>query len=1057
MGFCTGNVKKTIFLLIAFFSGVFLWAQSEETRICIESARTTSYYTDEKTEDEIILLVDNVVISIVQDSVENKIVADTVNYNRTKNMVYASGNVKLTRITGSNTSGESKEEFSIESLIFNVETGEGIFDGGTIKQLAEKATTGSTMHISSDLFAKDESGAVALKNSSLTFCEDSAPHWKIKASRLWILPGNEFAFANALLFIGKIPILYLPFFYYPKDELIFNPVFSYDQRKGYSINTTTYLIGRKKNEKKEEDSFFSFMDSSATYKQQREGLVLHNLSETDTAEYPHTLKIKADYYTLLGGMVGLEGSFSPPTVSRLDFSLHLGFSRSIFPHSTNGFTVYVPFDSKGETHYNSSYFMGLKLPFRYQADFNFAISNPLSVKIALPLYSDPYFASDFLDDREETMDWFDFLLGNNTLAEDTDTTEVSSFAWTVSASYNPSFKVIRPYVTSLSVQPDIALNFYSFTDVSDFDSEEKDISPSRKSYFPGLIKPIQLKVSVAGTLFSYPFEKKSPQPESYPKKIQIPAESLTPPKELALLQKESSGTENSEDTDSEETNNDDESEQEEVKTPDLTLPFLNTPQPQIQSMKGLVYNISYTAKSNISTELGYDTPTTRESYTLQNYSSAYVYFDGQLNLTGELNYKDSFIGLKNSIIFSPVYQEHPYYANEQKRDSVLLSDYSARKLDINNTNTISFKPFVYNTIFSNTGLQWDTNIKVLRTEFTGTVQDPQWTYHFPQWDKDSILANNLTFTFSSKIGDYSQQFNFQTKLPPLIQSYSGTLTLGFPFVTLSVGSGLQERDVHNPELYFLPLTQSLKISLFSDKLQLTQNYKYNIDKKYNENLFVKLTGFDFSLSYTMNYTKGFTYNPELGWESDKTEKFRPVSFAFSYSNSGGNTYYFWKNRIGISFGLASELNFNLLQPTSSYFTFTPRINFHINQFLTLSFSSSSRNDVIYRYVQEWTNNSFRIPGETNVFKDLYNSFAFWDEGLRTASGFKLKSLNVELSHDLHDWSLTSQFKVEPRIIQEDGKKRYDFSPYFTLSVLWKPMKDFKTTIEDKYGTFILNP
>lgn len=76
-------------------------------------------------------------------------------------------------------------------------------------------------------------------------------------------------------------------------------------------------------------------------------------------------------------------------------------------------------------------------------------------------------------------------------------------------------------------------------------------------------------------------------------------------------------------------------------------------------MKGLVYNISYTAKSNVSTELGYDTPTTRESYTLQNYSSAYVFFDGQLNLTGELNYKDSFIGLKNSIIFSPVYQEHP--------------------------------------------------------------------------------------------------------------------------------------------------------------------------------------------------------------------------------------------------------------------------------------------------------------------------------------------------------------------------------------------------------------
>jgi len=66
-------------------------------------------------------------------------------------------------------------------------------------------------------------------------------------------------------------------------------------------------------------------------------------------------------------------------------------------------------------------------------------------------------------------------------------------------------------------------------------------------------------------------------------------------------------------------------------------------------------------------------------------------------------------------------------------------------------------------------------------------------------------------------------------------------------------------------------------------------------------------------------------------------------------------------------------------------------------------------------------------------------------------------LNITLTHDLHDWELASDFEIQPRILTEDGKSRYDFSPKFTLSVLWKPMESIKTTIQDEYGTFLLNP
>ena len=50
------------------------------------------------------------------------------------------------------------------------------------------------------------------------------PHWHIDATRTWLLPGGELAMFNALLYVGYVPVLYLPAFYYPKDELVFNPV-----------------------------------------------------------------------------------------------------------------------------------------------------------------------------------------------------------------------------------------------------------------------------------------------------------------------------------------------------------------------------------------------------------------------------------------------------------------------------------------------------------------------------------------------------------------------------------------------------------------------------------------------------------------------------------------------------------------------------------------------------------------------------------------------------------------------------------------------------------------
>ena len=151
---------------------------------------------------------------------------------------------------------------------------------------------------------------------------------------------------------------------------------------------------------------------------------------------------------------------------------------------------------------------------------------------------------------------------------------------------------------------------------------------------------------------------------------------------------------------------------------------------------------------------------------------------------------------------------------------------------------------------------------------------------------------------------------------------------------------------------------------------------------------------------------------------------------------------------------------DFLRPTSSYFTFAPTLSFSIHEFLDISFSAQSRNDVIYRYVQNLFPGTIHIPGETNPFVDLFNSFAFWGDGQfydsnqtkRKSSGFKLKSLSVKVTHDLHDWRLSAELSVSPRLTTSGGQKRYSFDPYFTLSVIWKPLPSIKTQVTDDYGT-----
>ena len=229
---------------------------------------------EKEKKDELIIFTGFVSISVSDENSVSTITADKIIHNKTRETLTAIGNVVYTRKIGS----DEGESFRGDSLIFNIKKLEGVFVDGIISQAPAKKNQ-DPFRIHTGLAGRNESGAITFKDALLTTSKEEYPLWSIRASRLWILPGNEMAFFNGFLSVGVVPIMYFPFFYYPADEMLFHPVFGFKNREGAFVQTTTYLLGRKPAPKSDEaTSFSNFMQSDTVKKQKLEGLFFKKCS-----------------------------------------------------------------------------------------------------------------------------------------------------------------------------------------------------------------------------------------------------------------------------------------------------------------------------------------------------------------------------------------------------------------------------------------------------------------------------------------------------------------------------------------------------------------------------------------------------------------------------------------------------------------------------------------------------------------------------------------------------------------------------------------------------------
>ena len=1081
--------KKYIFSLLFLFLGFGIFAD-EVTTIVINNARRTEYKKAEDTGNESIFLDGNVELSVQKNNTTSIIRADNVTYDRETEMLYAEGSVQIVQ---KSSSGE--DTTTANSILLNTKTMEGVFDGARVvmgNTDAFSLPSDSVLVIFADIFGKTDTNVISFKNSKLTFCDEEDPHWQIKASRTWLLPGGEFAFLNALLFVGPIPVLYFPAFYYPKDELVFNPVFSYKPRTGYSIQNTLYLYGRKplptstdssttseSSAAQAVESLKSFLRPNVLKEQKLEGLMLRNLDENYSGNTSDYVKFLVDWYSNLGFMVGFESNFLPSdfVFSKLNFGINLGFSNTIF-NNGGDFVVYSP--STGRKISDKSNFLGLQLPFRYSANIEVEMQEPFKLSLSAPLYSDPFFGYDFLDYRSEHMDWISFFMENamGETSESETISETSSFTWKLNTSFSPKLpNAIKPYINSLSISTSSFVNILSLnTSFSSASTEEandyqwKVNTPERKFFYPSQITPVNLKFSISGTLFQYPNVKTTKsQSQKYsitmnkPDEIKSDSQLKKEQEEKEALEKEK----NEIDGDYSEEADEESSETEVKDFYTLSMPELAFSTPSAKEISGLSYSLGYSLNTTLNTQFSYSSATLKSpsDFKWENVRSFMYSFSSPLSLNSALKYGNGFFSLSNSVAYSPSFQDHPFALEGDKNGgysessikSLRQADFNARKQDIENSNTFGFYPLKYVPMFSETGITWNTTLKLLRIKFLGDLDNPEWDVLGPDiFDSESVTTNNvnLILAASEKEGLFKQSLTFSVVMPPQLKQYSATLNLKFPFVSFSLGSGFSQKEKDSPEFKKNPLQQSLSLSLFNSTLTFSESFNYNLEDNNPDSFKLSASWKGITASYIMSYTYGADFDESVGWISRKEKEFLPYSASLSIAPKLP-TFNTWFNRVTFTPSINANVVVDLIKPTSSYLLFTPSISFKINEFLTFTFSSTSRNSVLYRYFQTAMGYPGRIPGEQNFFVDLANSFRFDNEQLRKGSGFKLKSLNFEITHDLHDWDLKMVFKMEPRLITKNGVTQYDFSPYITIGVVWRPIEAIKTQIVDDYGTWKL--
>ena len=1009
--------------------------------ITIEAAKTTEYFTLEVVDEEYARLKGDVIISLKDGATVHRIKAWEILYNRTRNVMTATGNVEYTKEEGA-----TVETFKGDSITVNLDNWSGIFMDGA----SQKSTIGrsAAFRFSGTVISKNDEGATVLSGADITNPANEEAYWSLHASKLWLLPGNDWAIFNAVLKVGNIPLLYLPFFFYPADEIIFHPVLGYRSREGTFLQTTTYILGRPKSSGLSGNSITRiFGGDSDSEGKVREGVFLRASNEKTVDTSATQFSVLFDAYVNLGAYLGTELALPAKGLfGNTSISAGLGLTRDIYVSGAN----YTPFPNfYGESSWNSSRFFFMDVPLRYRFNIrsSFRVKNG-SFSFEIPFYSDPYVDRDFMR-RTEVLDWLAMLREGVSASGAVIDTSINAYEWKLSGSFSPIVSSLAPYISSFSISNLSSTLLFSQRNSGSYSGPTSPPNPGRAFFFPNRFTILSASAAIAGT----------PLKTENTNQSQIVVKTEPPPGDALLSDIPISpwGTEQKGETNATYTRV--VSDVYDFSPPVLGQRFT------LPATGGAQLSVDYRIAPTTATELQFRTSNWRESkdIDLGEASSILSSLRSDAGLSFNLNHTGGG-AYSSSLRFSGTgsWQDYLYInmsaeefstpkAIKDARDRAYKETYFTSSWDF----STSFRPLLYDSVWSASSLQYSLRGLLAKTSVDTTGNTPVWNWVLGDWNKTDIGAHQVTANLAARIMDYNQNLSVSAVLPPRDSVFSANAVFRAWITETSIRNSISfplEEDKRKIDpVYF---TETLRFTQGSFQQYVVFDPVQNEYTTLTSSLSLSSLGLSASFSAIYSQPYHYNYNGSVdnsrpnGWMQMSYKSLNPNEFKLSYVKTFSQNS-LWGNRLSFSLSLNTSLSFDLQRYTNSRFTFSLGVRTRITNFLDLDFSTSSENVVMFKYFQGLP--FFNLPTqlypgqETNLFMDLLNSFRFDNDDLRRQSGFKLKSLRLSFIHHLGDWNVRLSMATTPYLPQ--GSKTYSFSNDVSFLVQWVPIGEIRTQID----------
>ena len=1025
--------------------------------ITIESARTTEYFTIHAVDEEYARLSGEVVISLREGDAVHEIRAWDILFNRTRNILTASGGVEYRRVEG-----DTIETFRGDSITIDLDNWASVFLGGVSERAM--AGEGTTYLFAGTVISRDEEEVTVLRNATISSAGEESL-WSLTASRVWLLPGSDFAILNAVLRVGHIPVFYIPAFFFPADQMIIHPAIGSRTREGSFVNTTTWILGRPRTEGASESSLMTFLGAGDDMERVREGVFLRSTGTRAQPDAGPNLSLLVDFYTNLGAYIGTD-LFLPARglLGATNLSMGVGLSRTLVNVPNIGYTPFFPtFD--GETDWNYSQFLFFRVPFRYRFVADGSISGRYGgLNWRIPFYSDPLIDSDFINYRATTMDWLNMIQQGAAMEQETTGTRnhLRDPVWELTGNLRPRFPDMRPFITNISIAP--IRSSLSFRTIETRNLPSTDVmahSPMRFFFAPNTATLYSVSATVTGTPLRLGGAGQAAGAVVAQPERENPLEGIgTPISPFAVPEEE--------------------------PPPPSRDPIYNLVPPELAQRFDLPqfgntsFNVDFNLSPSSGSTLRFDTREWNEfdDVDWNQVESVVTNFAGNARIGLNFRLIENFLtntftftGSGHLRQFSYLNEDADEFTHGTEDPDVVAQRIAARRLqEYRQTHfTTSYtvdtilRPVHRHDVFGMSRIQHTLGGLAVRSEFVGDGENPEWELVYGDWTEERIDRHQLVGSINARIMDMNQVLSATAHLPPRESAYTANAEFNIWITRTTASWGIRFPEDGPSRQDPFNLTHVVTFRNFGN---FTQTLRMDTEERELTHLAstLNITSWGLSAAFRMERLRPrvFTQDGPWGaWEDERDSEGNlvepqliPRDLQIQYRRRVEMSP---RNNVvnNVLLDLNTRTIFDLREYTNSSFTFgiSSRLE---TRFMSFRMGAESVNDEIFRYFRNWP--GFRdanIPlpdgPQNNLFLDLINSFRFDDESLRRSSGFKIRNFTVGAERSFGDWTASLDWRMSPHLRRPPGERpQFEMGNRVTFLVQWIPISEFRTEI--RYDT-----